>query len=64
MNAVERVLWYADATNLAQEPPHEITDADPGPQWPERGQITFDKVAMSYRPGLPPVLKGMWVNQI
>ncbi|RDB25946.1 Multidrug resistance-associated protein 1 [Hypsizygus marmoreus] len=55
MNAVERVLHYselppeADATTLN----------DPPPSWPEKGGITFEKVELAYREGLPLVLKGV-----
>ncbi len=53
MNAVERVLVY---TELPPEGDF-TTPNDPPPSWPEQGVIEFDKVQMSYRPGLPLVLK-------
>jgi len=56
---VERVLWYADIKSLPQEPEHEIPEAAPPASWPQEGAITFDKVVMSYRQGLPAVLKGI-----
>nr|XP_019012361.1 uncharacterized protein I206_03208 [Kwoniella pini CBS 10737]OCF51142.1 hypothetical protein I206_03208 [Kwoniella pini CBS 10737] len=59
MNAVERVLWYADATSLPQEPAHVIASTQPTESWPQDGAIEFKDVVMSYRPGLPPVLKGL-----
>ncbi|KAF8332583.1 P-loop containing nucleoside triphosphate hydrolase protein [Cantharellus anzutake] len=34
----------------------------PLPEWPSRGEIEFKDVVMSYRPGLPPVLKGLSLN--
>jgi ABC-type multidrug transport system fused ATPase/permease subunit len=63
VNAVERVLWYADKSSLPQEPAHEIAATRPADAWPQQGAISFDKVVMSYRPGLPAVLKGMYVIQ-
>lgn len=53
MNAVERVLVYS------QLPPEGdfTTPDDPPPSWPERGEIKFVNVEMSYRKGLPIVLK-------
>lgn len=59
MNAVERVLWYADKETLPQEKPHIIDSADTEDLWPARGRISFENVSMSYRPGLPEVLKGV-----
>jgi ABC-type bacteriocin/lantibiotic exporter with double-glycine peptidase domain len=34
----------------------------PRETWPERGAIDFDNITMSYRPGLPKVLKGISMN--
>jgi ABC-type bacteriocin/lantibiotic exporter with double-glycine peptidase domain len=31
---------------------------DPPEEWPTRGRVAFEDVAMRYRPGLPLVLKG------
>ena len=59
MNAVERVLWYADIASLPQEPAHELPETDPPANWPSEGAIAFKDVLMSYRPGLDPVLKGV-----
>ncbi|EJD07137.1 ABC protein [Fomitiporia mediterranea MF3/22] len=59
MNSVERVVHYSRGDLIVQEPPHEIEDQKPDPSWPQRGEITFNKVTMSYRPGLPNVLKGI-----
>ncbi|KAF8322189.1 hypothetical protein DL93DRAFT_2051237 [Clavulina sp. PMI_390] len=55
MNSVERVLHYAN--NLEQEAPHQIEEKKPEPEWPRRGELVLKDVEMSYRPGLPPVLK-------
>ena len=54
-NAVERILYY---TKLPSEGASN-TPNDPPPSWPESGAIEFKDVEMSYRPGLPPVLKGV-----
>ncbi|KAL2851875.1 P-loop containing nucleoside triphosphate hydrolase protein [Aspergillus pseudoustus] len=55
MNATERVHYYG--TELEEEAPAHLA---PVPEsWPQRGQITFDKVAMRYRAGLPLVLKDL-----
>ncbi|KAG6856149.1 hypothetical protein H0H87_007054 [Tephrocybe sp. NHM501043] len=62
MNAVERVLHY---TELPPEGGSKDGAFHPGNQehppasWPSNGQITFTDVNLSYRPGLPPVLKNV-----
>ncbi|PFH48819.1 hypothetical protein AMATHDRAFT_64587 [Amanita thiersii Skay4041] len=56
MNAVERVLHYTD---LPPEGNIGIPVIEPPADWPPRGDIKFDKVEMSYREGLPLVLKGI-----
>jgi len=57
MNSVERLLHYANEVD--QEAPSEIVDSKPPANWPKEGAVSFNKVVMSYRPGLPAVLKGM-----
>ncbi|SGY78695.1 BQ5605_C008g04915 [Microbotryum silenes-dioicae] len=57
MNSVERMLHYAN--NLEQEAPSDIEETRPDPSWPAHGAIEFENVFMSYRPELPPVLKGL-----
>ena len=57
MNGVERLLHYADV--IEQEPAHEIPEHKPAPEWPSQGQVSLKNVVMSYRAGLPPVLKGL-----
>ena len=54
-NAVERVLYY---TELSSEGAATTPD-DPPQSWPESGAIEFKDVVMAYRPGLPPVLRGV-----
>lgn len=53
MNAVERILVYTEL------PPEGETQTpnDPPPTWPEKGAVSFKNVELSYRPGLPLVLK-------
>lgn len=55
MNSVERMHHYA--RNLDQEAPLELGQVPLS--WPEKGRIVFDNVLMSYREGMPPVLKGL-----
>ena len=57
MNSTERLLHYAN--ELDQEAPSQVPEHKPPTGWPQRGAVTFDKVVMSYRPGLPAVLKGL-----
>ena len=55
MNATERIYYYG--TQLEEEAPlkaREVPDS-----WPQAGAITFDKVEMRYRAGLPLVLYGL-----
>lgn len=59
VNAVERVSWYADRSCLPQEDHH--SSFEPEKTWPATGRVSFENVEMAYRPGLPAVLKGMWV---
>ncbi|KAK5646813.1 hypothetical protein RI129_005277 [Pyrocoelia pectoralis] len=57
MTSVERILEY---TNLVQEPPFESEpDHKPPPTWPERGEIKFVDLYMSYFPEDPPTLKNL-----
>ena len=54
-NAVERILYYTELPSEGAT----TTPNDPPASWPEAGEIDFKDVEMSYRPGLPPVLKGV-----
>lgn len=58
IQAVERILYYS-SEKLPQERPHVIEKADPVESWPAHGNIMFKNVVMSYRKGLPAVLKEM-----
>ena len=53
MNAVERVLHYAELESEGDP----TTPNDPPPNWPSKGGIEFKNVDMAYREGLPLVLK-------
>ncbi|CCO28288.1 Oligomycin resistance ATP-dependent permease YOR1 [Rhizoctonia solani AG-1 IB] len=57
MNGVERILHYAQ--HVEQEAPYEIPDKEPPSSWPESGAVELKDVVMSYRPGLPAVLRGL-----
>ncbi|KAL0958947.1 hypothetical protein HGRIS_014261 [Hohenbuehelia grisea] len=58
MNAVERMLVYADLPSEGELTTHD----DPPPTWPSRGEVTFSAVDFAYRPGLPLVLKNVSFN--
>ncbi|OQV05977.1 ABC transporter transmembrane domain-containing protein [Cladophialophora immunda] len=55
MNATERLHFYG--TQLEEEAP--LKGAEVPDHWPQTGAITFNKVEMRYRPGLPLVLHGL-----
>ena len=45
--------------NLTSEAPLIIKDSRPPKDWPQEGAISYKRVRMRYRNGLPLVLKGM-----
>ncbi|KAG6918643.1 hypothetical protein DXG01_012762 [Tephrocybe rancida] len=45
--------------HIDQEAPYDIPEKTPPPQWPQSGVVEFKDVEMSYRPGLPKVLRGL-----
>lgn len=57
MNSVERVVHYA--TEIEQEAPHVIPDSKVPESWPSAGHVELKNIVLSYRPGLPAVLKGI-----
>lgn len=57
MNSAERIQSYA--LHMQQEAPFENPATKPALLWPLHGAIEFDHVGMSYRPGLPLVLKDL-----
>ncbi|GFP81215.1 ABC transporter c family member 2 [Phtheirospermum japonicum] len=56
LNSVERVGTYID---LPSEAPDVIEKNRPPPGWPALGSVKFEGVVLRYRPGLPPVLRGL-----
>lgn len=57
MTCVERMLDY---THLTSEPPRQDEGGgDPPPGWPRSGALEYAGVSAVYRPGLPPVLRGL-----
>ena len=58
------VVHYSRGDAVVTEAPHELPDVKPPSSWPSKGAIEFKDVRMSYRPGLPDVLKGitMYIN--
>ena len=59
---VRAVVEYSRGDLIPQEPPHEVAAKKPKDTWPENGAINFNNITMSYRPGLPKVLKGISMN--
>ncbi|CAE7233383.1 unnamed protein product, partial [Rhizoctonia solani] len=59
MNSVERLLQYTSTGDIPQEKPYVLIDSAPPKTWPNHGAIEFHDLVMSYRPGLPPVLRGV-----
>lgn len=55
MNSVERLNQYA--LHLEQEAPFKLGELPDG--WPAAGAIEFQNASLSYRPGLPLVLKDL-----
>lgn len=58
MNAVERLLYYAE--HIEQE--DKSSDNLPPSEWPTRGEIELKDIELSHRPGLPLALKGLSVK--
>lgn len=55
---MERLAFYSDGS-LPQEAAYEVQETEPPADWPQHGAISLENIVMSYRPGLPPVLKGL-----
>ncbi|CAE6500425.1 unnamed protein product [Rhizoctonia solani] len=53
------VLQYTSSGDIPQEKPYVQIDKTPPKTWPDHGAIEFHDLVMSYRPGLPPVLRGV-----
>ena len=58
MTSVERVITY---TKLDSEPGYKVERLPPDP-WPQKGNITFQDVSLTYYPGGPQVLKKINLN--
>ena len=58
MTSVERIVEY---TEIPGEPLNEEKEKPPK-DWPDKGEIKFDDVCLSYDPNLPPVLKNLSLN--
>lgn len=58
MNSTERLHYYG--TYLEEEAPLHTIEVPAN--WPEKGEILFNKVEMRYRENLPLVLKGLTMN--
>lgn len=57
MNSVERVVYYAE--EVEQEKYKGNSELQPPASWPTTGSIEMTNLQLSYRPELPPVLKGL-----
>ncbi|KAG6545599.1 hypothetical protein Mapa_012953 [Marchantia paleacea] len=60
MNAVERMLEYRH--RIEHEGPVTPDQITPAKDWPTEGAIEFENLEMRYRPGLPLVLKGVFIS--
>lgn len=60
MNSAERLVTYA--LDLPQEADYRRPEMAPPEDWPTKGEIKFEDVFFSYRPGLAPVLKNLNLN--
>ena len=52
--SVERINEYS---TVKREAAFDIPTADPGPQWPKSGAVSFNNYSAKYRPGLDLVVK-------
>ncbi|QRV82925.1 ABC transporter transmembrane region [Ceratobasidium sp. AG-Ba] len=59
MNSVERLLQYTSSGDIPQEKPYVVPSHTPPKTWPATGAIELQDLVMSYRAGLPPVLRGV-----
>lgn len=54
------MVHYTRPTDgVPQEAAYEKPDVKPPSEWPSQGAVEFKDVRLSYRPGLPEVLKGI-----
>lgn len=59
INFLYIVLHYTKNGDVPQEKPYVVVGEAPPKDWPHTGAIEFRDLHMSYRPGLPPVLRGV-----
>jgi len=59
---MDPVSHYSRGDAISLEAPHELRDSKVSPDWPSEGKIKFTDVRLSYRPGLPDVLKGITLD--
>jgi ABC-type multidrug transport system fused ATPase/permease subunit len=57
MNSVERISHYA--SEIEQEAAYELPANKPPMEWPSQGRVQIKDMYLSYRPELPPVIKGI-----
>jgi ABC-type bacteriocin/lantibiotic exporter with double-glycine peptidase domain len=60
MNSVERIVYYGQ--EIEQEPANESQEVKPQAPWPAGGRVELRNIFLSYRPGLPAVLKGISID--
>ena len=60
MTSVKQISYYGNS--VPQESPSIIDDNRPAKEWPEKGNITFDKVVLKYQEFGVAVLKGISLN--
>ncbi|CAG8439704.1 11549_t:CDS:10 [Acaulospora morrowiae] len=60
MNAVERLIYYANSLEMEAEP--IIEQNRPPPEWPFKGDIEIIDLVIKYGPEMPPVLKGVSIH--
>ena len=50
LTSLERLLQYADKSEVPQEPAWSLPN-DPKSEWPTKGAIVFENASLVYRPG-------------
>lgn len=56
------MVHYSEDDEVPREAAYEKTDIQAPSTWPSQGAVEFQNVVMSYRPGLPNVLRGVSLN--
>ena len=62
--ALERILEYTKLTSEAPWEPESLESDSPQitEEWPNKGRIQFESYKTTYRTGMDPVLKGIYLN--